>query len=141
MHYDIEYNRASAVAWRKACIDTLDYIGPTKYRILVGALKGGTSPKMFTFMCGMVGVEGFPVDAILERYRIAKRFHYYLENKMVRAMCKQVPQFLVIDAMDVVDNFLLDMPQGTKMLWATALYKDQATMGFNPNDNSFILVQ
>ena len=140
MHYDIEYNRKSADAWRKACVDALDYIGSAKYRILVGALRTGTSPKAFAFLCGMAGVEGFPVDAMLERYRIAKRFHYYLENKMVRAMCKQVPQFLVIDAMDVVDNFLEDMPQGTKMLWATALYQDHATMGFNPNDNSFTLI-
>lgn len=141
MHYDRIYDRTSAVAWRDACKDTLDYVGPTKYRILVGAMKGGESPQALCFLMGMAGVSGFPCDAMIERYRIAKRFHYYLENKMVRAMCKQVPQFLVIDAMNVVDNFLEDMPQGTKMLWATALYQDHATIGFNPNDNSFSLIQ
>ena len=52
---------------RKACADTLSYLGPRRYKLLARATRTETHDA-FAFLMAFVGVEGYPVEAMMGRY-------------------------------------------------------------------------
>jgi len=52
---------------RKACADTLSYLGPRRYKLLASATRTQTR-NGFKVLMAFVGVEGYPVEAMMDRY-------------------------------------------------------------------------
>ena len=52
---------------RKACVDTLSYLGPRRYKLLARATRTQTH-NGFKVLMAFVGVEGYPVEAMMDRY-------------------------------------------------------------------------
>jgi len=66
MHYDVKYNIDTD--GRKACLDTLQYIGKEKYKMLARAIKYGLDETKTEIALMLTGVQGFPVKAMQDRY-------------------------------------------------------------------------
>lgn len=68
-HYTISYTGLdTATANRKACIDTLQYLGAKRFKIFARLLRSNCKLRQAYFYLGFVGVSGFPMLAICKRY-------------------------------------------------------------------------
>lgn len=72
MHYEVNYTALTGdEKIRKACADALGYMGPKIYRHLVTVVKYKKySVEQVHFLAMIAGVQGYPVEAMLARYRI-----------------------------------------------------------------------
>ena len=70
MHYDINYSALpEETKSRKACVDALDYMGPKAYRALSRFMRTGKyTREQIHFAASFAGVQGYPIDAMLDRY-------------------------------------------------------------------------
>ena len=68
-HYYVKYDTTRPGAARKACLDALQYMGRRPYRRIARAIQAHDPEGIVRLAASMVGVEGYPVTAMLERYR------------------------------------------------------------------------
>ena len=69
MHYTVDYSKFTdeTVKVRAACADTLAYLGPKRFKMIVALVKADRE-KEVDFALMIVGVRGFPGWALWKRY-------------------------------------------------------------------------
>ena len=70
MGFTRNYSRhAPSEAPRRAVADAAEFLGFRRFRVLARLAQSGCSEQDFRFCCAFAGVEGYPVDQMLARYR------------------------------------------------------------------------
>jgi hypothetical protein len=76
MHRIINYtklNLSDEEKQRKACMDTLHYLGQFRFKIMANMIKYKTvNDAAIEFYFSFAGVEGYPVEAMVNRYSQTK---------------------------------------------------------------------
>ena len=55
---------------RDALIEFIRFVGGRRFRLLARAVRGGTyGDEQIRFLCSFAGVQWYPVDCLLARYR------------------------------------------------------------------------
>lgn len=73
MHYDVKYDTDNDE--RKACAHALEFMGCIRYRIIVDQIKGNVDENTIRFLAMMSGVQGFPITAMINRYKRKETIH------------------------------------------------------------------
>lgn len=62
----VEYNRKDSSEARRAIVDLIQYIGIKRAKILFRTVRQRQTRSLdaFGFLCGMAGVQGWPVEAL-----------------------------------------------------------------------------
>jgi len=68
MSTEIKYDTSSEKSIRKAIIDANVYMGSVAFKMIVRAIKHGAPRNEIYLATMLVGVRGFPVTAMLDRY-------------------------------------------------------------------------
>ena len=69
MHYDVVYEKDDPDRERKACVDALKFMECKQYRTLVTLIKTSDNESMIKFAGMISGVQGFPIEAMIRRYK------------------------------------------------------------------------
>jgi hypothetical protein len=69
MHYGKRYRLDESESYRQGCLDALRFMGPTVYKVLARVIMSGANDNQIAFLASLGGVQGFPVSAMIDRYR------------------------------------------------------------------------